>query len=993
MSGYNSKKYGYAGDPPRGTGSPATSTPTRSPDVRSTPSTGKSTSQSRLSPPSARAFDGSADPSSPKSSARGGSVAGSQPQPVRYEIANKNVDFSMGAWAKQRGVDTAAMPKRLAVSKLGSEKKIGLNSFPVTKFPSKPVYQYEVLVGNGAEKKGLIKAVWQSKAVRKAVGEQVIFDGNRLAWSLKPLERELRLTVDLDEERGRTVKPGKEPDRPRIVIRQTNKIRFDVLTSHLEGKTDFDNSCLEAINFADHLLREYPSRQYTQIKRSFFHRGSEDRYLLSPGVEAVKGVYQSLRVVNGGLGQPGKLAVTVDVSNGTFFVAQDLYVAAINIANKRDVHDLINSVRVNGQNSATAKTLKRLRKLHVYSAHRGKTEIDHFCIDRFEYKGARDVKFETIDKAGVKSMVTIYDYYQKKYGIRLRFPDLPLVKATNGKNTLIPMELLRIEPNQRFAFKLDETQTSNMIKFAVTPPPARWKSVEHGLSMLNWANDPVLRTFGMEIKPEKTVVNSRLLVAPKVMFGAGATANPGTSGRWDLKGKKFLQPNTVPLKIWGICVVPGARGGKPDKSAVDRFVQEFIKIYQAHGGRIEEKKPYMCVATGTEPGDWVTQLWNGTGNQKQARPQMLVFILPDKNTINYGRIKRSADCRYGVVSQCMQYAHVQKCQGQYISNVCMKFNAKLGGTTARAVGSRTGGPGGAFTKPTMVIGADVSHAAPGSEAPSMAALTLSQDLLGLRYAAYVETNGFRVEMIATENINRLQPFMKKWMSDCNQGKVPSRVIYFRDGVSEGQYQHVLEQEVEDMKRLLKGANPKAEIPFTVLVGSKRHHVRFFPAPGSGDKNGNPLPGTLVETGVTHPFENDFYLCAHAAIKGTARPVHYYVLLNECGLTNDEIHTICYEQSYQYMRATTPVSIHPAIYYAHIASNRAVPHDPKWNGSSDGKERAAAAEAAATGAPPPPPSASQGGGQRVTSTHPSQQSYEQLLPMPTTGGIESTMWYI
>ena len=53
-------------------------------------------------------------------------------------------------------------------------------------------------------------------------------------------------------------------------------------------------------------------------------------------------------------------------------------------------------------------------------------------------------------------------------------------------------------------------------------------------------------------------------------------------------------------------------------------------------------------------------------------------------------------------------------------------------------------------------------------------------------------------------------------------------MYFRDGVSEGQYQHVIEQEVQDMKALIKTANPSLNIPFVVIVASKRHHVRFFP---------------------------------------------------------------------------------------------------------------------------------------------------------------------
>lgn len=95
-----------------------------------------------------------------------------------------------------------------------------------------------------------------------------------------------------------------------------------------------------------------------------------------------------------------------------------------------------------------------------------------------------------------------------------------------------------------------------------------------------------------------------------------------------------------------------------------------------------------------------------------------------------------------------------------------------------------------------------------------------------------------------------------------------------------------------MKALFKAADPGNNTKFIAIVGSKRHHIRFFPE--KGDKNGNALPGTLVESGVTNPFENDFFPCGHNALKGTARPVHYYVLLNETTMGNDFVHTLLYE---------------------------------------------------------------------------------------------------
>jgi eukaryotic translation initiation factor 2C len=869
-----------------------------------------------------------------------------------------------------RGYDkSTTLPARPKPCKLGTATKVGLNTFNVLEYPSQPVYSYEVRIGNGEEKRGLIKKVWESKEVQRAIGEDVIWDGNALAWSTRELRKEVRLVVDLDVDQGKPARPDK-PNAHRITIRQTGRVQFDLLRSYLARKCDWHDGIYEAINFFDHLLRDGPSKRLTSIKRSFFQRG-EKRFDLGGGVQAFKGAYQSLRITHGPSGPC--LSVNVDVANGTFFNSGPLQDIAFHIAGCRNINEFIAACRQSKDGSRTAKALRRLSKLHVTTYHRGLDAPDAFCIDKVLRVSSRESKFKALDDKGKEVQTTVYDYFLKKYKVRLQYPDLPVVLMTKGKNTILPMEVLVVKENQRYPSKCDERQTANMIKFAVTPPAERWQAIEHGLRMLSWNTDRTLQKYGLKVSMSRAVVEARVLTPPKVQYGTGV-ANPGTSGRWDLKGKKFLQPNTAPLKSWSVTVISGKRGGKPDKSTVDHFVKEFVKIYKSHGGRVENANPPLNLGTGDDTGAIVTAAWNMAGTQSNARPQILVFILPDKDSVVYGRIKRSAECRYGVVSQCMQYAHVQKAQGQYISNVCMKFNAKLGGTTCRAIGPKSAGPLGSFTQSTMVIGADVSHAAPGQQTASMAAMTISMDAMGARYSAACETNGYRKEMIQTPQIkSMLEPHIKHWVSTVGQGRFPSRILYFRDGVAEQQYAHVLQQEVMDIKALLKSANPNANIPFVVVIAGKRHHVRFFPE--KGDRNGNPLPGTLVDSGVTHPFENDFYLCSHAALKGTARPTHYHVILNEANMSNDELQTILYEQSYQYARATTPVSIHPAIYYAHIASGRASVHDPTWNKSVDGS-----------------PGETQPS--QMTPTTPKfEDDSERLMPMPNVSGINSSMWFI
>lgn len=171
------------------------------------------------------------------------------------------------------------------------------------------------------------------------------------------------------------------------------------------------------------------------------------------------------------------------------------------------------------------------------------------------------------------------------------------------------------------------------------------------------------------------------------------------------------------------------------------------------------------------------------------QPNLLFFVVSDRNVEVYRRIKKSCDIRFGVASQVLQGKHVQSASPQYISNVCMKVNAKLGGSTcvARSVVIPKIAPKAAST-PTMIVGADVSHPAPGAgsaDAASFAAITVSADAQFTRYWAEVNTNGNRVEMVTTANIDaHFGNMARNWMQRFGQGRAPERVLYIRDGVSE-----------------------------------------------------------------------------------------------------------------------------------------------------------------------------------------------------------------
>jgi len=276
----------------------------------------------------------------------------------------------------------------------------------------------------------------------------------------------------------------------------------------------------------------------------------------------------------------------------------------------------------------------------------------------------------------------------------------------------------------------------------------------------------------------------------------------------------------------------------------------------------------------------------------------------------------------------MQHRHVEQAKEQYCSNICLKVNAKMGGVNVNLSSGDHPLYGQATT---MIIGADVSHASPGNPTGSYASMVGSTNLQGTRFAAIANTNGTRSECISGKNIFNFVVTLLRSFNACT-GKKPSRIIYFRDGVSEGEYEKIISTELEGVKQacasMSDGYNPK----FTVVICSKRHHFRFFPADrNASDRNGNPLPGTIVEKDITHPTQFDFYLNSHNAIQGTARPVHYHVIWDENKFPPDAIQGLIYNTCYTYVRATCSVSLVPATYYAHIASSRARCHE---EGSAD-----------------------------------------------------------
>ena len=183
--------------------------------------------------------------------------------------------------------------------------------------------------------------------------------------------------------------------------------------------------------------------------------------------------------------------------------------------------------------------------------------------------------------------------------------------------------------------------------------------------------------------------------------------------------------------------------------------------------------------------------------------------------------------------------------------------------------------------------------------------------------------------------------LRAWMN-ANKQRLPARILFYRDGVSESQFQDCINCEIPRIKKAHENLGGK-DLKMTFVICGKRHHTRFYATnnqqttnyfeKGSKGLSGNPRPGLLVDSVITNPEPANFFLQSHCAIKGTVRPAHYHVLedgmglyTNGAGVLPQVTNMLCYA----FGRATKGVSYAAPAYIADRLCERGRVYLRDWN---------------------------------------------------------------
>ncbi|XP_076684967.1 argonaute 2 isoform X5 [Andrena cerasifolii] len=762
----------------------------------------------------------------------------------------------------------------------------------------KNVVHYDVVI-DPDRPKFLMRPVFEEYRKMFFPNRYPAFDGKKNAYSGQDLpfgdhSQEADVKVfDVERQQERTFK---------MYMKKVALLDLSWLTKTQLDTIEFDRE-QKGIQALDVILRHGPLHRFIPVGRSLFQQPEPGRVVsLSNGLDLWVGVFQSAVV-------GWRTYLNIDVAHKGFPTPQSV----MNL-----MRELCQNPRSNTESRLSpdevkynsAKIMKFLKGLKIQYEIPGQPNTKRTYRVNELVDCPRKNKF-SLDNG---TLSTVEDYFSQTKKYRLQFPDLPCLwvgSRTNQKKIHLPVELCTIVAGQVTQKKMDEVQTSKMIREAATDTNKRKQKIMSGFASMKLNEQPTLmKEFHLSVQGEFEKVPARVLQAPQLQYDQKRVNV--FKGVW--RAEKFLNPCDLPENTWTILCL--------DRYVQDRNLYELHEKLQRGGAFVKMSigKPITPFVSLNIQNRNINEVLNYFNEKKKQNLRLVVVIIPPLDTA-YSLVKQISELKVtgGVVTQCLKSQTLKKLSDATITNILLKINSKLNGIN-HTFAQRPR----CLNAPCMLVGADVTHPSPDAvDIPSIAAVAASHDPNAFKYNIELRLQSPREEMIQDlENIMRKQLvyFYKK------TGQKPCKIIFYRDGVSEGQLPQVMHYELSAIKKALAKLDNSTEhkIPITFLVVQKRHHIRLFPtdAKNSDDRNFNVQAGTIVDTEITHPTHVDFYLVSHASIQGTARPTKYRCICNENQLSEDEIEQLTYYLCHMFARCTRSVSYPAPTYYAHLAAFRA-----------------------------------------------------------------------
>ena len=616
---------------------------------------------------------------------------------------------------------------------------------------------------------------------------------------------------------------------------------------------------IQALNI---VLSMTPQLYYETIGRNHFNPNLKDGTAvdLGDGLSLWVGTFTAVRL-------GWKPLLNVDVANVVSFEESPIVEFIANVLrSNRDYnpsHILLNEKRHHDAVNINIKDLK------VQYDRPGGYKVIYRAIKMMPASNKLKVKQNNGEEC------TIEEYFKNQYNHQLKFPHYPCIHVGKPEKTLyLPIELCTLKKQVLPWFKhLDDNNRQKIIRAAAKPPNERRSIIEKNLRNLSnhYDRDPYANAFGLKVSSEMMKIDGRVLEPPTLKYKNSNSVVmkfiiPG-KGKWspgsvhDSNALKFLSP--IDLKYWGVL----------DLANLPLNVKEQFFNRLHNEGKIRGmfvKYPIYSNAC-AENLSQVRQTFLKMHDhiKRKNGSAQLIMVITDKKGPWRGELKYLGDTMLKVPTQFVMKPNIygkdnRGPDDKVLHNLCLKLNHKLGGIN-HALWKRPP----IMNRPVMVMGATVTHPAPSDDSnrPSIAVVVGSVDPNVSQFVVEVRLQHEKrsvEQIVQMENVMHflLQKFYQK------THRKPEQIIYYRDGVSEGQYGAVLNHELPAIRRACATLEISYEPNVTFIIAQKCHKTRLFvknPTDGVG-KTENIPAGTVVDREITTLSEIDFFLASHEGIQ-------------------------------------------------------------------------------------------------------------------------------
>ena len=445
--------------------------------------------------------------------------------------------------------------------------------------------------------------------------------------------------------------------------------------------------------------------------------------------------------------------------------------------------------------------------------------------------------------------VVLKDYYEKKYKIKIKNLNQPLLVVKKVDSTQKEINLYFVPELCNLAglddeFIKDRDFMKQLANYTKLTPKDRITKTNEFLKLLVNNEKKKPDQLSAKEKSELYGIEVTALDQHHKAYNIKDTILEGAGHSKIALNKPFKVISKKDMTKW-ICLYR-----KSNYNDADYLFKSLSKASQGYGLVISEPE-WVEMGDRDDAPTWV----NTADDYMNGNQYKFALFLLDRNDRIYRNIKIHSLCRQGYVSQVVKVASLKKNALSVCSKILLQINAKLSGVSYIAKFDND-----VKDRKLMIIGVDSSHIKGKRTGVAMVA-TINPSF----------TNFYNKEHIIEEKTKEqfvfsISSFIEEAIAKYNEFNkhLPGGIIIYRQGVS-FQQKEFLEKEVQNIQKVCD----KNKILYEYILVNTKTTYKFFEYQKEGYVN--PEGGLLVLNGVTNRNLFEFYIQPQKVTGGSATP--------------------------------------------------------------------------------------------------------------------------